>query len=456
MAKALKLEEAIASLKKVNLVPLVPYPGSNVPWLSRCLRCDNEVSPCLNGIRRGRNISGCKYCAQIKWNKERMLSPTEAKALLKKANLIPLIPYPGRKVPWLSMCKRCKKEVSPLLSSIIKGSAGCKDCGKELGYEKSSLSEIEIVATLRQCGVEPLEVYVKDIRMPWKIACLFCHKKMSMRLSRLREFKGKACANCRSLDRFKLQDREAIAEMLKFGAKPLDPYPGAKAKWRCSCLICEEEVYPRLSQLRGGLNRNPCHFCADKLKWKRKLQKNSEKAIAQMIIAGFTPLVDYPGTERPWLSICNKCKNEVKPRLGDLRKRGSGGCSRCNPSGFKPNNPAIVYLVQKGTILKIGIANTTGQRLLEHKRHGWTLYAQLPCANGYQAIFIEKDILKWFREGLKAPFACVSDEMPQNGWTETISTEYILPEEIWAKVKALAVNSKNFKGIASEKSKISN
>jgi len=46
---------------KSNLKPLVPYPGSGVPWKCVCLKCKNEVTPRYSTVRV--RIGGCKYCA---------------------------------------------------------------------------------------------------------------------------------------------------------------------------------------------------------------------------------------------------------------------------------------------------------------------------------------------------------------------------------------------------------
>jgi hypothetical protein len=53
--------EAEKLMLKSNLKPLVPYPGSGVPWKCLCLKCKNEVFPRYSTVRV--RIGGCKYCA---------------------------------------------------------------------------------------------------------------------------------------------------------------------------------------------------------------------------------------------------------------------------------------------------------------------------------------------------------------------------------------------------------
>jgi Zn finger protein HypA/HybF involved in hydrogenase expression len=44
-----------------NIEPIVEYPGAGVPWQSKCMKCNREVSPRYSSIKM--KIGGCKYCA---------------------------------------------------------------------------------------------------------------------------------------------------------------------------------------------------------------------------------------------------------------------------------------------------------------------------------------------------------------------------------------------------------
>jgi hypothetical protein len=44
--------------------------------------------------------------------------------------------------------------------------------------------------------------------------------------------------------------------------------------------------------------------------------------------AKLTPQVEFPGSDKPWICICNKCKREVAPRYSSI-KAGQGGCIWC-------------------------------------------------------------------------------------------------------------------------------
>lgn len=446
MGKALKPKEAIASMKKFGFTPLVPYPGASKPWLSKCKVCKTEVSPALSSVKTGHS---CRKCTYIKRSKDAMRSRSDANKLLREANLIPLVPYPGAGKPWLSKCKACQREVSPRLAAVIRG-GGCKYCRSETMSKKLSLSDKEVLTTLEKAGVSPLTVYSGNRKTPWKVECLSCGKKLTIRISQLRVSKNKACRDCRSSDKYKIKDKVARKEMISFGARPLEIYPGDSIKWKCECLHCGVEVTPTLSSARSGTN--PCRDCAYVLTGLRH-RNNSEKCRLEMLNAGFITLVEYPGINIPWLSKCQGCKKEVTPRLGTVRI--GRGCINCTNYGFNPQDSAIVYLIQKGDILKIGIANTQSKRLADHSKYDWELHSLIKCSNGRQAIFIETAILRWFRQELKAPVACTPKDMPQRGWTETIAIDYISPKEVWAKVQKLAKKSRHFQGLPSEKTRYS-
>jgi hypothetical protein len=57
--------------------------------------------------------------------------------------------------------------------------------------------------------------------------------------------------------------------------------------------------------------------------------------------------------------------------LGSVR-RGQGACLFCASYGFKPGEPAVVYLFRHDDLraLKIGITNQTTNRLSQHERNG--------------------------------------------------------------------------------------
>jgi ABC-type polar amino acid transport system ATPase subunit len=75
--------------------------------------------------------------------------------------------------------------------------------------------------------------------------------------------------------------------------------------------------------------------------------------------------------------------------------------------------------------------------MYNHQKRGWTLYKKISFDNLEQASKIETQVLKWLRLELGLPFNVESKQMPQGGWTETVSSDEIELKDIWVKVLEL-------------------
>jgi hypothetical protein len=165
------------------------------------------------------------------------------------------------------------------------------------------------------------------------------------------------------------------------------------------------------------------------------------QALKFMKSINLKPIVDFPGNNKPWLSKCLICKNEVAPRWSGVRQ-GQGGCSNCADYGLNYLLSGYLYVITNPKLQshKIGIANSykTNQnedRLKRHEKHGWILVKKYEFEKVRTAYEIEKEILKWFRVDLSLPFHLAPKMMPQGGFTETISSEYLDVGEITKKVE---------------------
>lgn len=58
--------KAIVVMQQAGVEPLEDYPGTDTPWLSRCLACNSEVTPKLANVRAGQG--GCRLCAKHGFN----------------------------------------------------------------------------------------------------------------------------------------------------------------------------------------------------------------------------------------------------------------------------------------------------------------------------------------------------------------------------------------------------
>jgi hypothetical protein len=58
-------------------------------------------------------------------------------------------------------------------------------------------------------------------------------------------------------------------------------------------------------------------------------QKELGNRVLEMIHRGVTPLIPYPGSNRPWKCECQVCGSIVTPRYYTVVKSGKGGCNVC-------------------------------------------------------------------------------------------------------------------------------
>ena len=86
----------------------------------------------------------------------------------------------------------------------------------------------------------------------------------------------------------------------------------------------------------------------------------------------------------------------------------------------------VVYLVTHTEFgaAKIGIADSSGNRLKKHSTRGWKVLCTV-AVPGERAMLIEDEILNWWRGELALPAYLGPQEMTQGGWTETVCAEAI-------------------------------
>jgi len=123
-------------MRSNDLVPLVPYPGSNAPWPSRCTKCDSEVCPSFEKVKlRGHQ---CAYCARNR------LHPTEASSVMIEAGYEPLEDYPGALVGWRCRHIPCGATVHPRYADIYSGYGACRACANH-GFDDSAPGVVYLV-----------------------------------------------------------------------------------------------------------------------------------------------------------------------------------------------------------------------------------------------------------------------------------------------------------------------
>jgi hypothetical protein len=167
---------AVAAMRAAGLEPLEPYPGdSHAPWPSRCDACRDTVSPALSTVKaRGRS---CRRCGIARRGLARRLPEDEAVAAMRAAGLEPLEPYPGTALtPWRHRCTACGAEGRPRLGDLrSRKQGGCIPCGIARRSAAQKVPDGKAVAVMRTGGLEPLEPYPGNNKMPWPCRCMSCN-----------------------------------------------------------------------------------------------------------------------------------------------------------------------------------------------------------------------------------------------------------------------------------------
>lgn len=112
------------------------------------------------------------------------------------------------------------------------------------------------------------------------------------------------------------------------GVHPLEPYPGSNAKWRCKCLRCDEEVFPRYATVvKGG--EGGCNACAKKTAGQTRSAQIREKDFPEACArAGVTALSEFKNAFEKIDLRCNRCGNEFRMVWSPLR--AGRGCPKCS------------------------------------------------------------------------------------------------------------------------------
>jgi hypothetical protein len=306
MAKRLSETEAREIMIQAGAEPLIPFPGTSKPWLSKCMKCGKEISPTLGNIKHN-GTKPCAYCSKKK------VHPDDAVKLMRDAGLEPLEPYPGSNIKWKCKHLNCGEIVYPMHSWIVAGSGGCLKCGYVKTKEKQIFSDEEARKLFLKNGLDP-QIPYPGAGKPWKSRCKKCSQIVSPTYNSIKS--GTGCGVCAG----KIVVPElAEALMRNASLEPIVPYPGGRTKWKCKCMKCGQIVYPNYGDIQQG--DGGCKYCGGRF-------VESEDAVELMRSNSLEPLEPYQNTMKPWKCKCLKCGKLVTPRHASIQK-GAGGCKYC-------------------------------------------------------------------------------------------------------------------------------
>ena len=412
---------------------------------------------------------------QYSWGVKK-LDPKLVEAVMLKAGLVPLEPYPGSGKKWKSRHVNCGEIVFPRYDKIVAGQSGCKSCGIIRGTNKrkvdlesaialmlnagmnplvpyenanipwksqclkcekvstpalasvkkgtgcrfcsgnAKLDETEARKVMLAAGLEPLEPYVLS-STPWKSKCKKCKKIVSPTYSAIQQ--GATCVYCSGL---KIDEDEAVKVMLASGLQPLEPYKRSNSPWKCLCLKCKKIVTPAYSGIQQNKNRGGCEYCSGK-------KVDPDDAIKVMIDANLKPLKPYKSHDTKWECTCLKCGKTVFPRYDSI-KTGQGGCRYCAEKGINMKTPSYLYLITNFELgaHKVGMGNhkKLNDRLSKFVKNGWKTHKVWNTDTGAEAIDIEAEVFRILRKEMNLPSFLSRLDMPKTeGHTETINADSI-------------------------------
>ncbi len=332
------------------------------------------------------------------------LDPKVTKSVMVKAGLKPLEPYKSFFAKWKCVHIECGQIVYPTYAGVHRGQGGCRDCGYKVGSAKRKNDDEYVIKLMEKAQLKALEPY-KNNNAKWKCRCLVCKKVVYLRYKDVRKNKS----GCQYCSKRLVDEKDAVKMMLKVKLKPLEPYKNSKTKWKCRCLVCNKTVSPIYNSIQSG--RGGCKYCSGNV-------SNPTKAKKLFIKAKLMPLEPYKNANTKWKSRCMTCNEIVYPTYGNI-SMGHSGCVYCSDIGFKPKQPAILYVITHNQMnsVKVGITNTKTiiSRLDQFKRYGWEVHKKYTFQKGIHASLIEDDIMTWLKKDLKLPNYLSPKDMPITG-----------------------------------------
>ncbi len=411
-----KIDSSVArqAMLDAGIEPSEPYRNSTTPWLAKCLKCGEEISPTLKNVLKGH---GCAYCASLR------IKPSEAVKKMLEFGLKPLEPYSRAVSKWKCECLGCGSVVSPRYNDIQQGKGGCLKCGIERRIDPRKYSEEEATKILNSVGLQPLEPYVRSSAR-WKCLCLSCGRTVTPMLGTIVADKSgcRFCADKKRGLKSRIDAVQARELMIERGFIPLSDYDGKHKKWESKCSKCGKISFPTLNNVTS--RKSQCIYC-------KGGKVDPDDAVRVMLDSNLQPLEPYIDSKKKWKSKCLKCGDIVFPKYNGIQS-GRGGCTNCAPRGMNLNAPSYLYLITNEELNshKIGIANFKDKqhkdRLHKFKLKGWKVIRVWNMENGYFALYIESRIFKILRTDMRVPMYLSKEDMPETGGeTETVGADAI-------------------------------
>lgn len=421
----LSQEEVEDLFLKQGLQVLEPYVNSRTRIKSRCIGCGKIVQPFYRQIWAGQG--GCRDCSSNRFK----LSPEEVRETLATISLQIVGEYKNSKVALEAKCLKCGHQVSVIINSIRnKDSFSCSGCNPKRSFLRKrrqlTTQELhELKLTFDGFQFELLGDFI-SVNKPVLVRHSTCGTESERSLKSIKKGVG-FCKGC-TKNRILTED-EALVILEKAGFEPIGKYVNSETPWESKCRKCGKILMPTIHTLKG--KKSGCAYC-------NGVRVDPDDAVRLMISAGYTPLEPYSGNKAKWKSRHEVCGGIVFPRYNSIQN-GQGGCPDCADK-YSYNEPSYFYVMEHQTFdsLKIGISNTgtRDDRVIVHSKHGWKLIQKIDFENGFLAYEFEQTLLNHLRKAMSIPIHLSKNEMPQSGYTETFSNDFISLEDLLKLVRA--------------------
>ena len=144
-----------------------------------------------------------------------------------------------------------------------------------------------------------------------------------------------------------------------------------------------------------------------------------------IVVAGFCGLIAVINLYSNWTDPLSRGDAAYRPSVELQKKSHKARKPKQGSSKFETGGSGYLYLISNPTFkaLKIGISNSASQkdRLADHVQYGWVVESLWTFGNFRNAEQVEGAVIAWWRNALRAPHACIASQMPQGGYTETVS-----------------------------------
>ncbi|MER7702459.1 hypothetical protein ABTX81_06120 [Kitasatospora sp. NPDC097605] len=165
--RRVKPETAIANIRKADVEPLEPFPGTDKTWRCRCNNCHRELDVWYSSVAH-RGNGACFHCSGTA-----PLDANEARDEMLSFGLLPLVPYPGVNENWRSRCTTCRLIVDPTLTNARKTKYKCRFCAQRATDPDTAVTIME------NAGLRPLKGFPGGVKKPWRAEHLVCGEIVS-------------------------------------------------------------------------------------------------------------------------------------------------------------------------------------------------------------------------------------------------------------------------------------